>query len=294
MITHLYLISLTWSLVWVFALMTQTFLSTYNPIESSIREESDKKKKSNKKPGWVSSYNFASLFNVPHALKQFGPLVDLWEGKNQGEGVFKYVKHDMCMGLRRGWQKRLLQKLLVRKGLSAAMRNLNDCDEGAYLADMDETEANNSNDEEATTQSMDHHCHMSRLCVLSDIATRKPISCVLLDDGTLGAMFTERDMVELSLDPNSDPNTVNGMVYKNWELHDGLLSFGSQQIVASILLLPLLTGYPPEGLWYTAITSRWKELQHLEDDPSKTLFEIHPHLSPKTQTSPKTGSTTFE
>ena len=102
----------------------QIFLSLFNAIERATNRSSTKQEK--KKPGWITSYNFASLLNVPNALDQFGPLVDLWEGKNQGEGIVKFIKHDMGMGLRQGWPKHLLEKLLVRKGLSASMGSLED------------------------------------------------------------------------------------------------------------------------------------------------------------------------
>ena len=53
-------------------------------------------------------------------MRFLGPLPAFWEGKFQGEGILSFVKAELLMGLRNGWQKRLLVKLLKRK----AMRHL--------------------------------------------------------------------------------------------------------------------------------------------------------------------------
>ena len=63
------------------------FLSNINIIQELLSS-----KKNNEKPIWLKKYNFQSLLNLPKALIQFGPLVKLWEGGNQGEGYLRYVK----------------------------------------------------------------------------------------------------------------------------------------------------------------------------------------------------------
>ena len=63
------------------------FLSNINIIQELLSS-----KKNNEKPIWLKKYNFQSLLNLPKALIEFGPLVKLWEGGNQGEGYLRYVK----------------------------------------------------------------------------------------------------------------------------------------------------------------------------------------------------------
>ena len=53
--------------------------------------ESDNNMK-RKKLYWLSHYNFMSLLNLPEAMKMYGPLTNLWEGANQGEGYLRYAK----------------------------------------------------------------------------------------------------------------------------------------------------------------------------------------------------------
>ena len=46
----------------------------------------------NIKPIWLTKYNFQSLLNIPETMNFMGPLVNLWEGSNQGEGYLRYAK----------------------------------------------------------------------------------------------------------------------------------------------------------------------------------------------------------
>ena len=43
-------------------------------------------------PLWLAKYNFQSLLNLPETIKLFGPLSNLWEGGNNGEGILRFVK----------------------------------------------------------------------------------------------------------------------------------------------------------------------------------------------------------
>ena len=63
------------------------FLSNINIIQQLLST-----KKNNEKLIWLKKYNFQSLLNLPKALIEFGPLVKLWEGGNQGEGYLRYIK----------------------------------------------------------------------------------------------------------------------------------------------------------------------------------------------------------
>ena len=39
-------------------------------------------------PSWLQHFNFLSLLNLPDTMDLYGPLVNMWEGGNRGEGFF--------------------------------------------------------------------------------------------------------------------------------------------------------------------------------------------------------------
>ena len=49
------------------------------------------------KPRWLSKYNYLSLLNIPILVKLFGPMINLWEGSNQGEGCLLFAKPKLSM-----------------------------------------------------------------------------------------------------------------------------------------------------------------------------------------------------
>ena len=50
------------------------------------------KDKTDSLPFWLVKYNFQSLLNLPETIKLFGPISNLWEGGNNGEGILWFVK----------------------------------------------------------------------------------------------------------------------------------------------------------------------------------------------------------
>ena len=45
-------------------------------------------------PYWLSKYNLQSLVNLPSQMEAYGPLVNLWEGRNKGEGLSTFCRAD--------------------------------------------------------------------------------------------------------------------------------------------------------------------------------------------------------
>ena len=43
-------------------------------------------------PYRLSKYNYLSFLNFPDTMKLYGPLINLWEGSNKGEGYLRYAK----------------------------------------------------------------------------------------------------------------------------------------------------------------------------------------------------------
>ncbi|KAL7564653.1 hypothetical protein ACA910_009340 [Epithemia clementina (nom. ined.)] len=118
------------------------FLSCYAKVDQGLQSSED----SHEKPSWVTLYNFMSLLNLPDAVRQFGPLCNIWEGGTQGEGFLWYVKREMSMGLRNNWQKRLLTRIYKRKSL-AMLLSVNIGMEEDTFAAADEDDDNENEDD---------------------------------------------------------------------------------------------------------------------------------------------------
>lgn len=77
-------------------------------------------------PRWLSSYNGVSLLNIPDAMRLFGPLVDLYEGKIQGEGIVTYIRPCISQGIaRKNWAFNAM-KAVYRKLALLRIRTAND------------------------------------------------------------------------------------------------------------------------------------------------------------------------
>ena len=166
---------------------------------------------------------------------------------------------------------------MVRKGLKSAMGSLKNWIDGCLPDDSsDSSDVGDS----TTEQSLHCHIHDSSWEIISALAQHKPLSWVMLCDGSIGAMYSNRDMVKLSLRPEEGMKSVNGMLYKCWSSSNVQDELHGLPICGSGLLLPLLVGHPG-GNWYTAITSRWEELHHCPFDPDTPHFKCPAQLTPK-------------
>lgn len=94
------------------------FLTKFKEIDKClgnyIGEDEDAGIGSSKKPQgptWLRSYNGVSLLNIPQAMRDFGPLVDLFEGKVQGEGIVTYIRPFISQGLRQNWASNALKSV---------------------------------------------------------------------------------------------------------------------------------------------------------------------------------------
>ena len=74
-----------------------------------MRQKKDKKK--GYVEFWLSRYNYQSLLNLPDTMTIYGPLVNLWEGSNQGEGYLRYAKPMIVNIHSKNWQVNAIQKL---------------------------------------------------------------------------------------------------------------------------------------------------------------------------------------
>ena len=90
--------------------LSQIFLSAHCIVQDTVNSRK-------KKPEWISKYNYLCLLNLLETMEKFGPLPSFWEGKIQGEGIVPFIKAEMSLGMRPGWQIRLLTKLMKRRAM---------------------------------------------------------------------------------------------------------------------------------------------------------------------------------
>ena len=115
------------------------FLSKFREIDKGLgkdggddEEEGTGSSKKSQGPRWLRSYNGVSLLNIPQAMRDFGPLVDLFEGKVQGEGIVTYIRPFISQGLRQNWAQNALTNVYRNLSLlriRTAMNN-NDVQQG--------------------------------------------------------------------------------------------------------------------------------------------------------------------
>ena len=68
------------------------FLTNLHIVQDKIYSEEANKEDTSTKPYWLKKYNHLSLLNIPKTMKLFGPMINLWEGSNQGEGYLRFAK----------------------------------------------------------------------------------------------------------------------------------------------------------------------------------------------------------
>lgn len=71
------------------------------------------------KPTVLSKANFLCLMNFPMVMQEFGTIVDLYEGKVQGEGYFPDVKtaYNHGSGMREGWERNMMKTIYESRAL---------------------------------------------------------------------------------------------------------------------------------------------------------------------------------
>ena len=65
------------------------YLSNLDDFDDKMSNSLKMKDTQKHKKIWLKKYNFLSLLNIPDAMYQYGPLINLWEGSNQGEGYLR-------------------------------------------------------------------------------------------------------------------------------------------------------------------------------------------------------------
>jgi hypothetical protein len=228
----------------------KSFLTHFAKLDRNINPKRDK-------PTWVTSFNFSSLLNLPGIMERYGPLRNLWEGGNQGEGILKYVKQEITMGLRPGWQYKLMRSMMKRKTLRSLM------DTGWLENDTDD----NSDYNEAVKEKFDtlsnsktsYFEYKTEFAVQNDFDNGVPLSGVWMSNGKGRIVLKNGKTLEINIVENTGRN-VHGLWYHQWNLVDGVIDSDKTSGVVPCLFLQECTSDEDEdGInEYTLIRKDWK------------------------------------
>jgi hypothetical protein len=87
---------------------------------SRTRKRAHHQSSSTDKPtyGWLTSYNFICLLNLPHVVERYGPIVNLWKGGYSGEKYSQQLKPRLRRGMTLNWHVNVLKDVLKEDALS--------------------------------------------------------------------------------------------------------------------------------------------------------------------------------
>ena len=99
------------------------FLSAIDRIDQSLKIVHTKDKiapnTTEYVPYWLLKYNYLSMLNLPDTMREYGPLINLWEGSNQGEGYLRYAKPTIVNIHSKNWQVNAIRNLQNKQSLDA-------------------------------------------------------------------------------------------------------------------------------------------------------------------------------
>jgi hypothetical protein len=227
----------------------KSFLTHFAKLDGEVNQKRDK-------PTWVTSYNFSSLLNLPGIMARYGPLRNLWEGGNQGEGILKYVKQEITMGLRPGWQNKLMTRMMRRKALrslmdndwSEDMANKNACDDDYH-----------EKEDKLPTSKNSYFEYRSEYAVRQDFALGRQLSGVWMSNGTGRIILKKKKSLEITRIQNTGRN-LYGLCYHQWNLVAGVIDSDQTSAVVPCIFLPerKTSEEDLEQGGYTLIRKDWK------------------------------------
>ena len=98
------------------------FLSNLDIVDGKMNKDC-KKKNMERKPFWMTRYNHLSLLNIPRSMRLFGPVINLWEGSNQGEGYLRFAKPKLTNIHCKNWQQNAHADILIEMSFDEVIEN---------------------------------------------------------------------------------------------------------------------------------------------------------------------------
>ena len=89
------------------------YLSYFDIVQDKRNNQFKKKSSTKTKPSWMTKYNYLSLLNIPTSIKLYGPMINLWEGSNQGEGYLRFAKPKLNNIHSKNWQQNAHLEILT-------------------------------------------------------------------------------------------------------------------------------------------------------------------------------------
>jgi hypothetical protein len=253
------------------------FLSAYDELDTNLRANGTT-------PGVVSKYNFCCLMNVPEAMREFGPLRNLWEGEYMGEGILRVLKPHMIQGMKRDWQSHLLRNMMRQKAFTTILKD--DVNKHTCIFEPDGLKYKGTQ----------FHKYESQLQIIKNInlllarSKKVPVSVVFLDDCAGNCrIFTVAGTYDQVIEVNRDDsvNSVQkcGHYYYKFDADANTVLDWASDVTGCLnearigfgILLPLLAADDlPTSRRFALISSNWMALspehglQNLIDSPVET------------------------
>ena len=99
------------------------FLTNLHIVDVQMNKDFRKNKNVERKPFWMTRYNHLSLLNIPKSIRLFGPMINLWEGSNQGEGYLRFAKPKLTNIHCKNWQQNAHADILIEMSFDEVIEN---------------------------------------------------------------------------------------------------------------------------------------------------------------------------
>ena len=99
------------------------YLSFFDIAQDKTHHLVKKKSRMKRKPSWMTKYNYMSLLNIPRCMKLYGPMINLWEGSNQGEGYLRFAKPKLNNIHSKNWQQNAHSEILTEISFEEVIEN---------------------------------------------------------------------------------------------------------------------------------------------------------------------------
>jgi hypothetical protein len=214
-------------------------LSAFHRVDGAMLKEGDK-------PGWLTSYNFLCLLNIPSLMKCYGPISNIWEGGYDGERYSQELKQRLKGGLKENWHKNVLDSVLN--------------DDSMKPIELPESQLESDNSSAEKLFKKYGKCNL----LLKDYNNRVPISVLYVGDNLWGAAISKESVLQKVLF-NEYKGCINGLHY--WVMHiciDEVIPFTNAYATNYCIAFPKLTsnGLPQRNdePTYCLIESTWMDI----------------------------------
>ena len=250
------------------------FLSNLRNYETYSKRNKHGKLKDKKKPIWITKYNYQSLMNIPEQMQLFGPLVQLWEGSNQGEGYLRFIKPKINNVHAKNWHinahKRLLEEISLDRIIDRYTDKRTEGDQEHEYRPMKHLRERR--------QKTKYHTYDSIRDIKSAIETFQPISCIRNCGNEYMVVVAQKERnVRLGVPINI--NFAEWCALLQMNLHnitmnqcgdvEMLQEIKEESIINYLACLPVIDHNFSDGKcnkWnYYIIDSRWKEVNRMND-----------------------------